>query len=91
MNGIFTLTWSNIKSAIVYGLLALGASFLFAFAQSVLDAGSIFGLDWKHIVDTSVIATIPLLVVALSILKNLFTTSSGNFLGMTKVIPDIKE
>lgn len=88
MNGIFTLTWANVKSAIVYGLLVLGVSFALAFAQGVLNAGSIFGLDWKHIVDTSVIATLPILVVSLSLLKNLFTTSSGKFLGMTKVIPD---
>lgn len=88
MNGIFTLTWSNVRSALVYGLLVLGASFALAFTQNVLKAGSIFGLDWKHLIDTAVIATLPILVASLSLLKNLFTTSSGNFLGVTKVIPD---
>lgn len=88
MNGIFTLTWANVKSAIVYGLLVLVASFGLSVIQSIFHAGSIFGLDWKHIVDTAVIATLPIGIASLSILKNLLTDSSGNFLGVTKVIPD---
>jgi len=88
MNGIFTLTWSNVKSAIVYGLLVLFASFGFSLVQSILNAGSIFGLDWKHIVDTAVIATLPIIIASLSLLKNFLTDSSGHFLGVTKVIPD---
>lgn len=88
MNGIFTLTWSNIRSALVYGLFVLGASFGLAFIQGILNEGSIFGLDWKHIVDTAIIATLPVLIASLSILKNLLTDNSGHFLGLTKVIPD---
>lgn len=88
MNGIFTLTWSNVKSALVYGGLVLLASFGLSFLQSVMQAGSIFGLDWKHIVDTAVIATLPLGIAGLSLLKNWLTDSSGHFLGITKVIPD---
>lgn len=85
---MFTLSWSNVKSAIVYGLLTLVAVFLFSVAQSVLDVGSIFGLDWKHIVDTAVIATIPSVVTVLSLLKNFLTTNKGKFLGVATVIPD---
>lgn len=88
MNGLFTLTASNVKSALVYGVLVLGASFGLALLQNVLQAGSIFGLDWKHIIDTSVIATLPLGIAGLSLLKNLLTDSQGNFLGGPKVIPD---
>lgn len=88
MNGLFTLTWSNVKSAVVYGLLVLGSTFLLSILQNVLNAGSIFGLDWKHIVDSAVIATIPVLVIIVSLGKNLLTNSNGSFLGVTKVIPD---
>lgn len=88
MNGLFTLTWSNVKSAVVYGLLTLGVVFLLSLAQSVLNAGSIFGLNWKAIVDNAVVATIPTLIVMISLLKNLLTNSKGNFLGAVEVIPD---
>lgn len=88
MNGLFTLTWSNVKSALVYGLLVLLVSLLLAIAQSVLQAGSIFGLNWLHIVDSAVIATLPVGIAGLSILKNLLTDAQGNFLGGPKVIPD---
>lgn len=88
MNGLFTLTKANVKSAVVYGLLTLGISFVLAFAQGVLQAGSIFGLDWKGIVDSSVIATIPVLITLVSLAKNLLTDNQGKFLGQTEVIPD---
>lgn len=88
MNGLFTLTKANVKSALVYALLTLGASFILAFAQGVLNAGSIFGLDWKAIVDSAVIATIPVLIALISLGKNLLTDSQGKFLGHTEVIPD---
>lgn len=88
MNGLFTLTWSNVKSALVYGALVLLASFGLAVAQDVLQAGSIFGLNWMHIVDSAVIATLPIGIAGLSLLKNLLTDAQGKFLGTTKVIPD---
>lgn len=88
MNGLFTLSWSNVKSAVVYGLLTLLVSFALAFAQNVLDAGSIFGLDWKAIVDSAVIATIPTLIILISLGKNFLTDAQGKFLGKTEVIPD---
>lgn len=90
MKGIFKLNAANIKSAIVYGLLTLGATFLLAALQSILKAGSIFGLDWKAIIDSSVIATIPILIAGVSIVKNLLTTEKGDFLGVAEVIPDKK-
>ncbi len=88
MNGLFTLSWSNVKSAVVYGVLTLLTSFGLAFAQGILNAGSVFGLDWKAIVDSSVIATIPTLIVLISLGKNLLTDAQGKFLGKTTVIPD---
>lgn len=88
MNGLFTLTWSNVKSALVYGGLTLLVSFLLALAQNVLNAGTIFGLDWKAIIDSTVIATIPVIIILISLVKNLLTDSKGKFLGATEVIPD---
>lgn len=87
MNGFLTLTWSNIKSALVYGIITLGAIFLLSVLQSILNAGSIFGLDWKQIVDSAVIATIPALIIVVSLAKNLATDSKGKFLGAVEVIP----
>jgi ABC-type glycerol-3-phosphate transport system permease component len=88
LNGLFTLTWANVKSALIYGALALITTFLLSLLQSVLNAGSIFGLDWKSIIDSAAIATIPVLITFISLGKNLLTTSQGNFLGVTEVIPD---
>ena len=88
MKGLLNLNAANIKSAIVYGVLTLLATFLLAAFQSILQAGSIFGLNWKAIIDSSVIATIPLLITGISIVKNLLTTEKGKFLGVTEVIPD---
>lgn len=88
MNGLFTINAANVKSALVYGILTLLVSFALAFAQNVLQAGSIFGLDWKAIVDSSVIATIPVLITLVSLGKNFLTDAQGKFLGGAEVIPD---
>ena len=80
-NGIFKLNNSNVKSALVYGLL-WG---LLAVLLEVQSAGGIFNLDWKSIIDVGVLAVIASVI---SLLKNLFTTDSGNFLGVVKVIPE---
>ena len=87
MKGLFTLDWSNVRSAVVYGVLCLVSIFALSVVQNILNAGTIFGLDWKHILDTSVIATLPLLVSGLSLIKNLLTTSKGKFLGTVDVAP----
>ena len=83
-NGIFKLDKSNIKSALVYALL-WG---LLAVLINIQSVGSVFNLDWKLVVDTGLIA---LIAAVISVLKNLFTTSSGNFLGVVKVIPETEE
>jgi hypothetical protein len=90
MNGLFKLTSANVRSALVYGALFFILTLLLAIAQNVLNAGTIFGLNWKYIIDSSVIATLPALIVGLSLLKNLLTNDKGQFLGFTEVIPDKK-
>ena len=82
-NGIFKLDWANVRSAIVYGLL-WGAVAMLAQVQS---AGSIFNLDWKGVIDAGVIAGIG---VVISVVKNMFTTNSGNFLGVVKTVSYIE-
>jgi hypothetical protein len=87
-NGLFTLTWSNVKSALIYGLLAVVVTFLLVVCQMILDAGSIYGLDWLAILDKGALAVIGVFVSFLSIVKNLLTTADGKFLGFLEVIPD---
>lgn len=79
-NGLFKVSKENVKSAVVYGLL-WG---LLVVLLQVQQAGSIFGLNWKEIADAGVLAVI---AVAITLLKNLFTTNAGNFLGLVKVVP----
>ncbi len=79
-NGLFTLSWVNVKSAIVYGLLWA----LLVVLVEVQQAGTIFGLDWKTIADAGVLGFIAVIV---TLLKNFFTTKEGNFLGLVKVVP----
>lgn len=66
----------NIKSALVYGLLAV--------ILAIIAKGSIFLLDWRVLVDVGVMG------ILTSFAKNFFTTDSGNFAGVIRVIPDKK-
>ncbi len=88
MNGIFTLTWENIKGAVIYGLLTALLTFVLVVGNSVITHGSIYGLDWSNIIDQGVLAVLGILVASVSIIKNLLTDDQGRFLGITKVIPD---
>lgn len=83
MKGILQLDWSNIKSAIIYGILWA----ILVILMKIHDAGSIFNLDWKALADAGAIA---LTASGITILKNLLTTEKGNFLGIAKVIPETK-
>lgn len=88
MKGFLNLNWANIKSALVYGFMTLAVVFALSVVQSIQAAGTIFGLDWKEIVDKGVVGTMPVLVIAISLLKNILTTDKGKFLGAVTVIPD---
>jgi len=87
-SGIFKLDWVNVKSAIAYGLVTMVLVFILSVVEGVIKHGSIFGVDWKIIIDSGVIASFSVLSVVVSIVKNLFTTDKGNFLGVATVIPD---
>lgn len=88
MKGLFNLNSSNVKSAIVYGLLTLGVTFLLSAAESVMKAGSIWGVNWHNVVNDGAMAVLPVFVTCISVLKNILTTTDGKFLGMVTVIPD---
>lgn len=79
-SGMLKLNKENFKSALVYGLL-WG---LLAVAVRVDEVGDIFALNWRELVNVGVTGG---LAVGISLLKNLLTTTSGNFLGAVKVIP----
>lgn len=70
-NGIFKLDLANVRSAVVYGVVAV--------AVVVISEGTVFGLDWKVLTDVGVIA------VLTSLVKNLLTTDSGQFVGVVGV------
>ncbi len=83
MNGILKLDWTNVKSALVYGVLS---AFL-AIALYINEVHSVFLIDWKALVNAGVFGG---LTAVISLIKNLLTTNSGNFLGIINVIPDTK-
>lgn len=89
-NGLLKLDWENWKSAVVYGLLAMVLGGVFAVGKYIFDAGTIFGLDWKIIIDKGAMASLGMFIATVSILKNLLTTSQGKFLGVTKVVSKIE-
>lgn len=88
MNGFLTLTWSNLKSAFVYGVLTSTVTFVLVVGTLILSHGSIYGIDWANVIDKAAIAVIGILVAFVSVLKNLLTDSQGKFLGAFTVIPD---
>lgn len=77
-NDIFSLTKTNIKSAIVFAILTA----LVAMIVYIVGLGDIFKIEPHTIANIGVMA---ILNGILSLLKSFLTTSSGQFLGMTKV------
>lgn len=84
------LNWTNIKSAVVYGLVSMAFAAVVTIAESIFSHGSIFGLDWHHLIDTGAMAALGVFVSVTSVIKNLLTDDKGRFLGAVTVIPDKK-
>lgn len=91
MNGFLTLTKSNIQSAVIYGILTAAVTFVLNVGNAVIDHGSIYGIDWKTVLDQGAVAVIGVFVTLISLLKNLLTNAQGKFLGLWDVIPDKTE
>lgn len=85
-NGIGKINWVNVKSGIVYAILLMLAMFLLSIVQSVIDHKSIFGIDWKLVIDHGALEALPTLLFVLVLFKNALTTNSGNFAGVVKVV-----
>lgn len=87
-NGLFKISKEQIVSAIVYGLVAMIAGGLLAIANSIIDAGTFIGLDWKVVLDKGAMASLGAFVAVVSVIVSLLTTKRGNFLGAAKIAED---
>lgn len=76
------LNWLDIKNSIVYFLLMLSLEGLLALCLYIVGVGSIWKIDWKGLVDATVL---PMIIALTSILKSLLTTKEGNFVGIAKI------
>lgn len=88
---MFKINWVNIQSALVYGFLSAILGGLFSVLNYIIDAGTIYGLDWKAVLDKGAMASLGIFVTMISIVKNLLTTDKGNFAGVIEVIPNKNE
>ena len=77
-NSIFSINWTNIKSAFVSVVLTAVLSVL----VYIVSVGDIFILDAHKMAN---IGALSLLTGLISIIKSFLTTDSGHFLGITKV------
>jgi hypothetical protein len=90
-NGLLKLDWENVKSAVVYGLLTMFVVFVISISEAVIAHGSIFGVDWKNVVDISSLKVLGVFISGISIVKNLLTTNDGKFFGLFTVVSDKTE
>ncbi len=80
MTNIFSLSWTNFKSAFVFAVLTA----FVAVIVYILGLGDVFKIDGHTITNIGVMA---LLNGVLSLLKSFLTTDTGKFLGVTTVVP----
>ena len=78
MSNLFTLSWTEIKSALVYAILTAVSAMI----VHIVGLGDIFSISIKPLIN---IGAMSLGVGLISIIKNLLTNSRGNFLGAVKV------
>ena len=72
------INWVEVKNSLVLALLTA----LTAVLVNIISVGNIFGLDWKLLINTGVLA---FAVFFVSTLKELLTTEKGNLLGLVKI------
>lgn len=82
-NGIGVISWINIKSALVSGLITA----VLAMAGYLIGIGDIFKIDVHAIVNVGALSALTALVSAI---KSFFTTSEGNIIGVTKIVEETK-
>ncbi len=74
----FTWNWTDVKSGLVSAVIVA----LIAMGDVVISAKSLFAVHWADVLNAGAFA---LIVFCTSMLKSLFTTSSGKFAGAIKV------
>jgi hypothetical protein len=77
-NNIFTINWTNIKSALVSTILTA----VLSMAVYVVSLNDIFVIDYHTLAN---IGAISVLTGLISLIKSFLTTDSGRFLGATKI------
>lgn len=85
---MFTLNKTNLKSALVYGIVTVFVVFALSVMEKIIEHKSIFGVDWRGVIDFASLSVLSILVVIVSLVKNFLTTKAGNFFGVITVIPD---
>lgn len=75
---MFTLTWSNIKGALVSGAI-MGA---LAIGLYVIGLGDVFAIQWKPLINAGILSALTTIV---SLVKSFLTTDRGNFVGAIEV------
>ena len=78
MSGFLKLNLKDLLNALMLGLLVAILSVLIY----IKTQGTIFGLDWKTILDIGIIS---LIASVADIVKSLLTTKSGNLVGLVKI------
>lgn len=77
-NNIFSISWVNIKSAMVSTVLT---AFL-SMAVYIVSLNDIFVINYRTLIN---IGAISLLTGIISLIKSFLTTDTGRFLGTTKI------
>lgn len=78
MNGIGKLSWVNIKSGLIYGVLWA----ILAMGIYTVEVGDVFALNIKNLINAGAFGFLGIVV---SLLKNILTTNDGKFAGAVKV------
>jgi hypothetical protein len=76
-NGLLKLSWGNVRSALVYGVVAG----VVAVVMYMISVGDVFALSWHALVNGFVFGLIT------SLVKNLGTTNDNNFIGVVSTAP----
>lgn len=79
-NNMFTLNWTNVKSALVSAFITA----VLGIGGYVIGVGDVFRLDVHTLVN---VASLSALTTFVSLLKSFLTTDQGNFVGLTNVHP----
>lgn len=78
MSKIFRVSWVDVLDALVFGLL----TGLVVIGTEMIAAKTIWGLDWRTLLNSGVIAFVGVIT---AFIKTLLTTSTGKFAGVIKI------